>query len=107
VVALGKLGELRATHRLLDLSYEDEIAALGTDAFQRVYEFLGLPEVDISWIGSKKVAPSVDRYVTNASRLYEIQREEYDEKVLEPVARPQFLDLAPSRSEAAQRLPSA
>ena len=103
VVALEKLGELRGTHRLLDLSYEDEIAALGSDAFQRVFEFLGLPEVDISWIGSKKVAPSVDRYVTNAARLYEIQREEYDDKVLQPLPRPRFRELAPSRAASARR----
>lgn len=101
LVALDKLGALRATHRMLDLSYEDEIAALGSAAFHRVYEFLGVPEVDISWIGSKKVAPSVDRYVTNAARLYEVQREEFDEKIPQPVVRPRFLDLEPSRAARA------
>lgn len=107
IVALEKLGELSSSHVMLDLSYEDEIAAMGTEAFQRVYEFLGLPAVDISWIGSKKVAPSVDRYVTNAARLYEIQREEYDEKVLLPVAGPRFLGLAPSRAVGARRQASS
>ena len=45
----------------------------------------------------------MDRYVTNAARLYEIQREEYDDKVLQPLPRPRFRELAPSRAASARR----
>jgi hypothetical protein len=63
---------LALTHSVIELSYEDEIAALGPAAFERVFRFLGVPPVTPSWIHSQKVAPPVSDYLLNADHLYSI-----------------------------------
>jgi hypothetical protein len=72
---------IEQTHKVLQISYEDEIAKLGRAAFTRVFEFLGLPPVEATWVGSEKVAPPLEKFVTNTKRLYEILDRYY------PVAR--------------------
>lgn len=67
--------DLATTHRVLRLSYEDEIAKLGAHAYEPVFRFLGLPWITPTWVRSEKVSPPVESFVQNAERLYEILRD--------------------------------
>lgn len=66
IAALDKLAD---SHRVLELSYEDEIATHGTAGQERLFRFLGLPWIEPNWITARKVAPPVEDYVTNAAAL--------------------------------------
>lgn len=68
----GSFDRLAKSHRVIEVSYEDEIARMGPAAFQRTFSFLGLPQISPTWLGSEKVAPPIESFVLNSRRLYEI-----------------------------------
>ncbi len=67
--------------KMVQISYEDEIAKDVSKASGRVFQFLGLPVVAPTWLGSEKVAPPLATFVTNTKRLYEIFRKYYPDAV--------------------------
>lgn len=62
--------------RVLRISYEDDIVARGVESFGSLFAFLGLPFVEPSWVASTKVAPPLERFITNTKQLYRILAEQ-------------------------------
>lgn len=85
--ALEVLRELHGTHAVKEFSYERDISVGTLDPYYDLFEFLGLPRREITWLKSKKMSPPVEEYVTN----YNEARSLHDEIVSrfaaqEPVA---------------------
>lgn len=69
--------QIASTHAVHEISYEDGIQKSGKAVFQKLFDFLGLPKVDPTWLDSEKVAPPLDKFITNTKRLYKILKEYY------------------------------
>jgi hypothetical protein len=62
------LSELKKTHDVLEVCYEDLLSGKN-DFFGKIFRFLGVPEIDPTWLSSKKVLPPPQEYITNYSVL--------------------------------------
>ncbi|MEB3355883.1 MAG: sulfotransferase [Synechococcales bacterium] len=67
----SEIAKLNKTHQVYHLSYERDILANNSRAYAKVFEFLGLPPVEITWVNSKKVAPPPGEYILNYAYLSE------------------------------------
>lgn len=67
------LDELKETHDVLEVNYEDIISDLKTFS-NNVFEFLNLPVVDPVWLKDKKVMPPPEDYIKNYRELTEISK---------------------------------
>ncbi|MFN3242542.1 MAG: hypothetical protein ACE37K_13650 [Planctomycetota bacterium] len=63
---------LAATHRMLELSYEQDVC--GGRAHEQLFAFLGLDVVEPSWVGIQKLNPDANRYIRNHDRLQQLLR---------------------------------
>ena len=72
----GELSELKRTHDVLEVWYEDLLSE-GNEFYYKIFRFLGLPEIEPTWLASKKVLPPPQDYIANYSQLnYELHRYE-------------------------------
>lgn len=75
VLALDTVQELRklkATHKVIEINYERDILANTDKAYSKLFEALGLPQVEISWLNSDKVASPPEEYIINYLELKDI-----------------------------------
>lgn len=66
---LEELRKLKATHQVIEVVYERDILPNNHEVYYKIFEFLGLPKVEISWLDSKKVAPPPEKYILNYFEL--------------------------------------
>lgn len=64
---VAQLRSLSTTHALLDFRYESHIAP-GVD-HASLFDFLDLPQVEVSWLRMKKVAPPARDFIANYDAL--------------------------------------
>jgi len=62
------LSELKETNDVLEIYYEDLLADANS-FYTKIFRFLGLPEVETTWLDSKKVLPPPEDYIKNYSAL--------------------------------------
>ncbi|NNG00362.1 MAG: hypothetical protein HKM93_13330 [Desulfobacteraceae bacterium] len=68
------LRELKKTHDLLEIQYEDLLENPGR-FYSTLFNFLNLPAMEPIWIESKKVLPSPENYIKNYHELKKRQAE--------------------------------
>lgn len=64
----GQLLRLRETHQVCEFNYESDLEH-AAGAWDRLFEFLGVLPMQPDWMGSSKVAPPVEEFVTNVAEL--------------------------------------
>lgn len=69
----ARMRELGESHDLLELSYEEDILAGAPASFQQVFDFVGIPRVEITRLVSEKVAPPPEDFITNIAELREFE----------------------------------
>lgn len=62
------LRELYKTHTVLESIYEDFLIN-PIDVKQQLFDFLKVPQVDVTWLESKKVMPEPSKYITNYAEM--------------------------------------
>jgi len=68
------LSELKNTHDVLEIHYEDLLVD-ANGLYAKIFRFLGLPQVEPTWLASKKVLPAPEDYIKNYSALqFELNR---------------------------------
>jgi tetratricopeptide (TPR) repeat protein len=65
--AVAQLRTLHATHRVLEFNYERDIVP--GNAWGKLFDFLGLPHVPITWLRMQKVAPPPRDFIENYDEL--------------------------------------
>jgi hypothetical protein len=70
---LERLQALKRTHRVLEFSYEDDILAGAPESYPKLFEFVGVRTLPVTWLDSTKVAPPPEQFVTNLTRLRALQ----------------------------------
>ena len=68
------LKELKNTHDVLELYYEDLILD-PSNFYRKIYQFLNLPIVNPTWLKSKKVLPPPQDYIFNYEEMVSLQRD--------------------------------
>jgi hypothetical protein len=63
---------LRATHSVCDVRYETDIAQNSLETSYRVFDFVGVPRVDPTWVNSQKVSPPIEDFVSNHADMREL-----------------------------------
>ena len=69
---LEVLQKLKSTHQVIEINYEKNILPNMYEAYYKLFEALGLPQVEISWLNSSKVAPPPEEYILNYVNLRDI-----------------------------------
>jgi hypothetical protein len=64
----NELSKLKKTHDVLELCYEDLLSG-EIEFFPKIFRFVGVPEIDPTWLSSKKVLPPPQDYITNYTGL--------------------------------------
>jgi hypothetical protein len=62
------LSELRKTHEILECYYEDFLANQAL-VEKRVFDFLGVPQIEVTWLKSSKLMPAPEKYIRNYSDM--------------------------------------
>ena len=65
---LKVLSELHKTHDVIECLYEDFLVNPAS-VRKQVFNFLDVPQVDVTWLNSKKVMPDPDKYIENYSEM--------------------------------------
>ena len=64
-----ELERLKATHDTLTLNYEECFIKGSKPDFTQLFQFIGVPSLNVTWLGSEKVAPPPDQYIRNYEAL--------------------------------------
>ncbi len=76
--------QLKETHSVLELEYE-KLSGDIPGVAQEMFRFLGLPEIEPTWVTSEKVTPPPGEYIRNYEALSELQRQ-YENGELSPTS---------------------
>jgi hypothetical protein len=72
-----ELERLKESHEVFEVSYENDILPGNLKVYYQVFRFLGLPEKEITWLRSNKVAPPpeefIEDYMQHKSALDELR----------------------------------
>lgn len=68
------LAKLHETHDVFDFEYE-RLLDPAHDMYTQVFDFLGLPEMPVTWLAAKKVMPPPEQFILNYARLVGIQQQ--------------------------------
>ena len=70
LAVVDELRDLHRTHEVCEVFYENDILVDLDGASHRLFEFLGLPSVEVDWLQRmKKVAPRPEDYIENYEEL--------------------------------------
>ncbi|UCE03769.1 MAG: sulfotransferase [Candidatus Latescibacterota bacterium] len=64
----GEVDTLRGTHAVLDVVYEDYLAN-PESVHAQLFEFVGVPHSEVTWLEARKLMPPPDRYIDNYAAL--------------------------------------
>jgi LPS sulfotransferase NodH len=64
----GEVDKLRGTHAVLDVIYEDYLEN-SQSVHAQLFEFVGVPHAEVTWLEARKLMPSPDRYIDNYAVL--------------------------------------
>jgi hypothetical protein len=64
----NELSKLKHTHDVLEVRYEDILSG-ESEFFNKIFRFLGIPEIEPTWLSSKKVLPPPQDYIANYAAL--------------------------------------
>lgn len=92
---MGQLRTLARTHDLLEFNYERDIA--NGVRHDRLFEFLGLPRVPVTWLRMTKVAPPARDFIENYDELTKLLA-----RIPEPREEDELTAARARRSEAAR-----
>lgn len=70
-----EIKKLETTHKVIKVFYEKDILPNTLEVYYNLFEVLGLPQLEIKWLNSQKIAPSPEKYIINYSELREISEE--------------------------------
>lgn len=65
---LNVLRELHKTHDIVECVYEDLLVSPGR-VYKQLFDFLDVPQVNVTWLKSKKVMPDPEKYIRNYSEM--------------------------------------
>jgi len=71
---LKTLRELHKTHEVVECHYEDFLAR-PESVHEQLFHFLNVPDLDVTWLRSKKVMPGPEHYIRNYHRMKGILEE--------------------------------
>ncbi len=78
---------LKYSHEFMIFNYEEDILEGSLKNYTKLFNFLKIPIVDITWLNSSKVAPSPEIFIKNYNELLSVQevliKEENENKTLE------------------------
>lgn len=63
-----ELQRLKETHDVFEVFYEDDILPGDLRVYSRLFDFLDLPQTEITWLKSKKVAPAPEQFIDDYRR---------------------------------------
>ena len=66
------LGRLYETHNVMQCIYENFVSKPAATQ-RKLFDFVNVPKVDVTWLDSKKVLPDPDQYIRNYSEMLGIQ----------------------------------
>jgi LPS sulfotransferase NodH len=69
---LEELRKLKMTHKVVEIIYEKDIQPNTWEVYYNLFKFLELPEIEITWLASEKVAPDPEKYIINYSELKDL-----------------------------------
>lgn len=69
------LAELRETHEVFDLSYEDIILQGRLQTFAPLFEFVGVKPMRAEWLDDRKLSPPPESYISNYDDLCALYKE--------------------------------
>jgi len=58
-----ELQRLKEAHEVFEISYENDILPGNLQVYHRLFQFLELPDMEITWLRSKKVAPAPKDFI--------------------------------------------
>ena len=68
------LSQLHASHDVFDLEYE-RLLEPDHDMYERMFEFLGVEAMPVTWLKAKKILPPPEQFISNYAKLVRIQQE--------------------------------
>lgn len=86
---LNVLRGLHKTHNVIECAYEDFVSNREW-AQERLFDFIKVPQVDVTWLESKKVMPDPEEYIKNYSEmksLLEQLRAEHERNDISPMTK--------------------
>jgi hypothetical protein len=66
--SISLLRQLKQTHPVHEFAYEEQLTDQA-GVFRRIFEFLRVPPVEVTWLRTKKVKDAPDQYITNYARM--------------------------------------
>ena len=70
-----ELQRLKETHEVFEVFYENDILPDNLQVYYRIFSFLKLPKIEITWLRSKKVAPKPEEFIANYAQHLASMRE--------------------------------
>lgn len=72
---LNELRELKKTHAFVEFNFEKQLLTPESPDFSPLFKFIDIPDLKVTWLNSKKVAPPPEDYIVN----YETMKRYCDE----------------------------
>lgn len=68
------LKELSKTHDLLQCVYEDYLVD-PKSVHNKIFNFIDVPQIEVTWLKSKKIEPDPDKYITNYPEMKDLLKQ--------------------------------
>ena len=66
---LSALRQLKKTHEVLEFNFEEQLLYSKNPDFSPLFRFLDIPDLSVTWLDSKKVAPPPEDYIVNYEKM--------------------------------------